>query len=148
MRFVDPVRFVVKGDRNRKSGSFDHFIRGSEQRRSDSEAERACRVAVDDQLVFGRLLNREIAGFLAAQDSVDVVGNPFRADNRLRAPVAGKAKQISGPRGPPADGYGTARDRSLGACQFKVLDFGHGGGSPRSWLFPETCKPNERNSAV
>jgi hypothetical protein len=67
---------AVKGDRNRNSGSFDHFVRNSQQRRRNSEAERACRLAVDDQLVLGRLLNRKVTGFLAAQDSVRVPGNP------------------------------------------------------------------------
>jgi hypothetical protein len=51
---------------------FDHFIGAGGQFRRHGEAEPFRRLQVDDQLVFGRRLYREIGRSFALQDSVDV----------------------------------------------------------------------------
>jgi hypothetical protein len=50
----------------------DHLVGGSEERWWHGETERSGSLQIDDQLKFGRLLNRQIAGFLALEDAVDV----------------------------------------------------------------------------
>jgi hypothetical protein len=61
----------------------DHLVSERQQRGRQFEAERFGGCAVDHQLVLGRLLERQIAGFLAPQDAIDVAGAP-RVATRLR----------------------------------------------------------------
>jgi hypothetical protein len=39
-------------------------------------AERSCRLEIDDKLVFGRCLHRQVSRFLAPEDTIDVAGRP------------------------------------------------------------------------
>jgi len=54
--------------------SFDDFVRGSEQRRWNGEAERGCRLDVNGKIKLGRLLNRNVAGLCSMQNLVNHVG--------------------------------------------------------------------------
>src|ERR1700676_378236 len=52
--------------------SFDHLVGAERKCRRDAEPKRLRGLHVDDQLILGRLLNREIARLLAPQDAIDV----------------------------------------------------------------------------
>ena len=53
-------------------GLFDHLVGGHKQRGRHRQAERLCRLDVDDRLVLGRRLHRKIGGLVATQDAVDI----------------------------------------------------------------------------
>src|SRR5262249_60291016 len=48
----------------------------AEQRRRHGEAERFGALEIDQQLEFGRLLDRKVAGLRALENLVDVLGSP------------------------------------------------------------------------
>jgi hypothetical protein len=48
-----------------KAPLFDHFVSAREQHRRHIEVEQPRRLQVDDELEFGRLLDRKIGGLLA-----------------------------------------------------------------------------------
>jgi hypothetical protein len=50
--------------------SFDHIVGAGEQGRRKVEAEGARGRQIDDELEFGRLFDRHVAGFRASRDSV------------------------------------------------------------------------------
>ena len=52
-------------------GSLDHLVGKGKQRRRKREVERFRRPEIEHQLEFGRLLNRQIAGFCALEDLID-----------------------------------------------------------------------------
>src|SRR5216684_213219 len=51
---------------------FNHLVSAGEQRGRDSEAECFGSLEIDDQLEFGRLLDRQIGRFCASEDLVHV----------------------------------------------------------------------------
>jgi hypothetical protein len=51
---------------------FDYLVGQREQRGRHSDAERLCRLEVDDKLKFGWLLDRQIGGLLSLENSPDV----------------------------------------------------------------------------
>jgi|RhiMetdeSRZDD1v2_1073273.scaffolds.fasta_scaffold262853_2 dihydrofolate reductase len=65
------VRFGPKAD---IAASFDHLIGAGEQRRWHSETERFGSLQVDDEIILGRRLHREIARFLALEDAINIGG--------------------------------------------------------------------------
>ena len=54
-----------------KQPLFDHLVGKGKQRRRKREVERFRRLEIEHQLEFGRLLNRQIAGFCALEDLID-----------------------------------------------------------------------------
>jgi hypothetical protein len=54
--------------------SLNHLIRPQQQRLWDGDSECLRGLQVDPKLEFSRLLDREIGGFCAAEDSVDKRG--------------------------------------------------------------------------
>jgi hypothetical protein len=51
---------------------FDQFVGANEQRRRDGYADRLRGLEVDDEIEFGGLLHRKIAGLLTAKNSISV----------------------------------------------------------------------------
>jgi len=49
----------------------DHLVGEGKQRWRNREVERLRRLEIEHQLEFGRLLNRQIAGFCALEDLID-----------------------------------------------------------------------------
>src|SRR5215510_12615715 len=58
----------------RAAWSFDHLVGSGEHRGRQVEAERLRSLEIDDQLVLGGLLNRQVGGLGALEDLVDVGG--------------------------------------------------------------------------
>jgi hypothetical protein len=53
---------------------FDHLVGAGEHARWQVEAERLGGLEIDDKLVLGRRLYRQVGGFLALEDAIDVAG--------------------------------------------------------------------------
>jgi len=69
------VCFVPKADIlhcGRNWHLFDHLVGGGKQRRRDGQTKRLRSLEIDHQLVFGRLLNRQLTRLSAFEDAVDV----------------------------------------------------------------------------
>ena len=55
--------------------SFDHLVGGRQQRFGDGEAERLSGPAIDEQLEFDRLLDRQVGGLCAFENPPDIIHN-------------------------------------------------------------------------
>jgi hypothetical protein len=53
--------------------SLDHLVGTNKHRRRYFQAERPCGLLVDDKLKGGRLLNRQITGFVTLQELVEIL---------------------------------------------------------------------------
>jgi hypothetical protein len=53
---------------------FDHLVGGGEQHRRDFKSQRFGDLVVDDELVFGRRLHRQLGRLFALEDAIDVIG--------------------------------------------------------------------------
>src|SRR5215831_13195839 len=56
----------------RLAHSFDHLVGAGEQRRRHGQAKRLGGLEIDDDLILGRCLHRQVARLLALEDAVDV----------------------------------------------------------------------------
>jgi hypothetical protein len=54
--------------------SFNHLVGAREQRGRHGEPEHPCGPKVDDELEFGRQLNRQVGGLLALEDAIHIRG--------------------------------------------------------------------------
>src|SRR5215510_12977210 len=71
--------------------SLNHLIGERQQCRRQFEAERFGGCAVEHELVFGRLLEQQVAGLLAAQNAIDIAGRsaePFHAIGPVKRQTA------------------------------------------------------------
>src|SRR5215207_6089209 len=72
------------------SCSFDHLVGLRLKRERNGEAERACRLEIDDQLELGGPLDGQVGGFRALQDLVDI-GRGLPVHMRVARPVGHQA---------------------------------------------------------
>src|SRR5262249_51639303 len=72
-----------------RAGLFDYLVGASEQRWWHFEAQRLCSLEIDDQLVLGRRLHRQVSGLLAPENAVNVAGRATVLADGVRS-VAGK----------------------------------------------------------
>jgi hypothetical protein len=75
-RLSDSSRCATNGlmHRSKMRVLFDHLVGAGEQHRRDGETERLGRDQVDDEVVLGRLLNRDVARLSPMQNLIDKVG--------------------------------------------------------------------------
>src|SRR5438046_5587990 len=64
---------------------FDHLVGAHQQAGGKHQPKPRRRPLIDDDLVCRRLLNREIAGSLALQDSIHIVGRAPKQDGYIGA---------------------------------------------------------------
>ncbi len=57
---------------SRRANLFDHLVGAREQGWRDSDAERLACLQINDQLECGWCLHREIGGFLALENAIDI----------------------------------------------------------------------------
>src|SRR4051812_12971195 len=70
--------------------SLDHLVGAREQRPRYGEAERLCRLQVDQELILRWILHRQIARFLAPEDAVHTTGHSSKLIDVIR-PVGDQA---------------------------------------------------------
>src|SRR6516165_3346829 len=74
--------------------SLDHLVGATEERDRNGEAQRAGRREVDDQLDFGGLLDGQVGGLLALENSARVVADQT-VSVRIAASIAHQASGCS-----------------------------------------------------
>jgi hypothetical protein len=72
---IDPKETLRVADYCVAKGLFDQLVGGSEQRGRNGESKRLGGLEIDDEIEFGRLLDRDIAGLRPAQNLVDKIGS-------------------------------------------------------------------------
>jgi len=70
--------------------SFDHFIGAGDERRGQFQAKGFCRLQVDQQLIFGRRLHRQVRRFFSLEDAIDIGGGTPKLIKDIR-PVCDQA---------------------------------------------------------
>src|SRR6516164_629247 len=70
------------------SCSLDDLVGADKDRVRDGEAERSCRLEIDDQLEPGRLFHRKIAGLCAAQELGELPAHGVSPQGNNQRPIA------------------------------------------------------------
>src|SRR5207249_4495857 len=65
-------------------GSFDHLVGAGEQRRRDGEAECLSRGQIDNEIEFGRLLDRKIARLCTTKNFIDILASTPEQVRKIR----------------------------------------------------------------
>src|SRR5882762_6846744 len=74
----------VKYQNRKRQALFDHLVRAGKKVRRDFDAERFRRFEINDQQVFGGLLNRKLGRFGALQNSIDIVSPKSSQGGKIR----------------------------------------------------------------
>jgi hypothetical protein len=105
------------------SASLDHLVGTGEQSWRQLEAKRPSRLEIDDELVFGRRLHRQIGRLFALEDTIHVAGRTSIRSARRQSGLEGGPRQQMETRDLVRDRVAAARFllyRLLGAS-FVVL---------------------------
>src|SRR5262249_19115260 len=78
---VIPATFVAAGPQR----LFHHLVGAGKKRRRDFDAERSCCLQVDDEFVFGGLLDRQIGRLGALEDLSRVSANQAKGSCEARS---------------------------------------------------------------
>ena len=68
---VRPDHSIISG-RGAEPPLFDHLVGGGQQRFRDGKAERLGGLEVDDEIIFGRLYDRQVRGSCTLENSTGV----------------------------------------------------------------------------
>ena len=82
---------------SKQSPLFDHLVGAGQKRRRHGEADRFGGFEVDRELVFRRVLHRQVGRFLALQDAVNVASCATMLVDLIRS--VGNQATIGGPTG-------------------------------------------------
>src|SRR6476619_2370344 len=85
------------------STSFDHLVGPGEYGGRDLQTERLCGLEVNQELVFRRVLHRQVGRFLDLQDAVNVASCATMLVDLIRS--VGNQATIGGPTGSGIDGW-------------------------------------------
>ena len=77
---------------------FDHFVGSSHERSGQLQAKGLCRLHVDQQLIFGRCLHRQVRRLFPHEDAIDIGGGTPELINDIRPVRDQTTMRVEGPK--------------------------------------------------